>query len=236
MAKGGWDVGTWNDAEWSSLPLTGVAATGSVGSVGHNRSNALAGAAATGVAGNVADSIQIGLSGVYGQGLIGDETESIIAPALGVAAQGQVGDLIHSKTVALAGAAATGQTGTLVYTRSEALSGVDASSNIGTLTPNIQPNYVFADTHDGDKHKKRLDEERKAKERRKQELISIYEQLAEGKPTIAEAIVKPYVAKPTRKVAEPQIDWNKLITDVNRVEALYREYQEMDDEDVLLLL
>ena len=58
----------------------------------------------------------------------------------------------------------------------------------------------------------------------------------EGKPAVAAAIVKPYVAKPTRKTAEPTIDWNKLIADVERVNALYREYQEMDDEDVLLLL
>lgn len=235
MAKGGWDVGTWDDAEWSSLPLTGVTATGSVGSVGHNRSNALSGAAATGETGDLADSITVGLSGVSAQGLIGDEEDSVTVAASGVEAQGQTGDLVHSKTVALAGAAADTATGTLVYTRLEPIGGVDASTGTGTLTPIIQPYYVFSDTHDGDKHKKRYDEESKRQERRKAELIDVYEQLVEGRPTVAQEIVKPYLA-PTRKNVTPSIDWNRLIADVDRVEAIYREYQEMDDEDVLLLL
>lgn len=176
MAKGPWNTGTWDDAEWDSLPVTSTSATGGVGDLGHSRSVALLGAAATGDVGSVSDGI----------------TDSLV--------------------------------------------GVSASADVGTLTPVIQP---LVDTHDGDqgkKRKKRWDEEREAREGRKRELIDVYEQLVEGKPAVAAAIVKPYVQKATPRAVEPSIDWNKLIGDVERVQALYREHQEMDDEDVLLLL
>ena len=189
--------------------------------------------------GSVSDSTQVGLSGVYAQGLVGDESESIIVPASGVQAQGEVGDLNRQITVALLGAAATGNVGSVIDGITDSIVGVSATGEVGTLTAVIQPPSIIVDTHDGDKGKKRQkrwDEEKEARERRKRELIDVYEQLVEGKPAVAAAIVKPYVAKPTRKTAEPTIDWNKLIGDVERVQALYREYQEMDDEDVLLLL
>lgn len=99
---------------------------------------------------------------------------------------------------------------------------------------------VVVDTHDGDeKRKKRYAEENAAKERKKAELKAIYEELVEGKPRIAEEIVAPYmVVTEDVKAATvtPVIDYDKLLTSLDTVQKLYREYQELDDEEVLLLL
>jgi hypothetical protein len=99
---------------------------------------------------------------------------------------------------------------------------------------------VIVDYHDGDeKRKKRYAEENAAKERKKAELKAIYEELVEGKPRIAEEIVAPYmVVTEDVKAATvtPVIDYDKLLTSLDTVQKLYREYQELDDEEVLLLL
>ena len=113
-----------------------------------------------------------------------------------------------------------------------------ATTAVGDVTPSVQPIIIVGlDSHEGDKkrHKKWKDEE-EAQERRKRELIDVYEQLVEGRPAVAEAIVKPYVKAPTRRIAQPTVDWNRLVSDLDRVEAIYREYREMDDEDILLML
>jgi hypothetical protein len=188
----------------------------------------------------VADSVTVAISGVYAQGLIGDETESVIVPTSGVEAQGQVGDTATRSEIALVGAEATGDVGSVGKQSTQSLVGVDASGELGTVTPSVVPDVIITgDTHDGDREKRRQKKwqnEQEARERRKRELIDVYEQLVEGRPSVAAQIVKPYVKPATRRTAEPTIDWNKLVADVERVQALYREYQEMDDEDVLLLL
>ena len=51
MAQGPWGTGTWDDARWDSLPLTGNQATGGVGSPSVAVSAALTGVQATGAAG-----------------------------------------------------------------------------------------------------------------------------------------------------------------------------------------
>lgn len=99
---------------------------------------------------------------------------------------------------------------------------------------------VVVDTHDGEeKRKKKYAEETAAKERKKAELKAIYEELVEGKPRIAEEIVAPYmVVTEDVKAAtvRPEIDYDRLINSLDTVQKLYREYQELDDEEVLLLI
>ena len=115
-----------------------------------------------------------------------------------------------------------------------ALTGVEATGATGTLTASVVPIIVIYDTHDGDKgRKKRWEAEQERRERRKQELISVYEQLHEARPEIAERIVEPHL---TVNIAQPTINWDALLSDIDRVERLMREHQEMDDEEVLLLL
>lgn len=99
---------------------------------------------------------------------------------------------------------------------------------------------VVVDTHDGDeKRKKRYQKEIEAKERKKAELKAIYEELVEGKPRIAKEIVAPYMVVTERAetaTVVPVIDYDRMLSSIDTVEKLYREYQELDDEAVLLLL
>lgn len=110
--------------------------------------------------------------------------------------------------------------------------------------PPPPPPVVVIDTHDGGKntHKKRkeprYDEDFKLREARRKEVIAIYEELVEGRPRVVAEIVAPFVEEQTRFDIPPvnAIDFDALLADVARVEALYRELEEMDDEEVLLLL
>ena len=106
------------------------------------------------------------------------------------------------------------------------------------------PPVVIMDMHDGGKntHKKvkepRYDEDFKRREARRKEVIAIYEELVEGRPRVVAEIVAPFVEEQTKFEIPPvnAIDFDALLADVARVEALYRELEEMDDEEVLLLL
>jgi len=111
--------------------------------------------------------------------------------------------------------------------------------------PPPPPPVVIVDGHDGGKntHKKRkeprYDEDSKRRELRRKEVISIYEELVEGRPRVVAEIVAPFVETPVPAYAIPaveQIDFDALLADVERLQALYREMQEKDDEEVLLLL
>lgn len=106
------------------------------------------------------------------------------------------------------------------------------------------PPVVIMDMHDGGKntHKKRkeprYDEDFKRREARRKEVIAVYEELVEGRPRVVAEIVAPFVEETIRFEIPPvnAIDFDALLADVARVEALYRELEEMDDEEVLLLL
>ena len=214
MAKGPWNTGTWDDAQWDSLPVTSVTGTGGVGSLGTQQSVTLTGDSATGATGSLGASITAGLTGVSAVGVVGDETDSV--------------------EVALSGVGASGQTGSLDLQGEAALTGVEATGATGTLTASVQPIIVIDDSHEGDKkRKKNWDEDQAKRERRKQELISVYEQLHETRPEVAERIVEPHL---TVNIEQPTVNWDALLGDLDRVERLMREHQEMDDEEVLLLL
>lgn len=103
------------------------------------------------------------------------------------------------------------------------------------------PPVVLIDTHDGGKNKRkqpRYDEDSKRREARRNEVIAVYEELVEGRPRVVAEIVAPFVetAAPFDVPPVNAIDFDALLADVTRVEALYRELEEMDDEEVLLLL
>ena len=137
------------------------------------------------------------------------------------------------------GNAGTGGVGTLGLSISIALGGVEATGSAGTVTPYIPPIFID-DTHDGDYKGKRFAEEREKKEKRKKELIDLYERVVEGRPEVAAQIVEPYVKTKARgQESAPlvkQVDFDKLMRDIAKVEALYAEHIEMDDEEVLALL
>lgn len=99
----------------------------------------------------------------------------------------------------------------------------------------IVRSIILVDTHDGFDTKKKFKKEVAAKERRKRQLVEIYEELVEARPAVAASIVEPF----TQKISETSgksIDFDALLADLDRVQRLYRALQEVDDEDVLLLL
>lgn len=99
---------------------------------------------------------------------------------------------------------------------------------------------LIIDTHDGGKQKKKFDAEKVKKDRQKQEIIDLYEQIVEGKPKLAAEIVEPYVKTATiseiKSTNAINIDFDSLINDLSRIQQLYDAHIEMDDEEVLALL
>jgi hypothetical protein len=97
---------------------------------------------------------------------------------------------------------------------------------------------LIDDTHDGIFWKKKDEEEIAANQRRKKQVLEAYEFLVEGKSPVVDEIVAPFVkeAKKSRKTDIPQIDFDKFLDDMERVDRLWQEYLKMDDEEILLLL
>ena len=204
MAQGPWDTGTWDDALWDSLPITGNAATGSPGSVGVGaRTVALTGVQATGAVGTVAPSLTIALTGVQATGQVGTEGDSL--------------------TIALTGVEATGAVGNVIYVPA--------------------PIIIVDDTHDGDYHKKlkkRFDEDNQRLKQKRKDIIAAYERIVEGKPALAKQLIAGFEVKDkntnNRGQLTPSIDFDKFLKDLDRVDRLWNEYLEMEDEDLMVLL
>jgi hypothetical protein len=108
---------------------------------------------------------------------------------------------------------------------------------------------IIFDTHDGDKRKRitaaerrLIESERERNRQRRDDIINAFERVVEGKPEFAAEIAEPYLEAPTSKrarrklVAQPHINFDKLINDVDRVQRLWEAFIELDDEEVLALL
>jgi hypothetical protein len=220
MAQGEWDTGTWDAALWDSLPVTGNTGTGSAGTLGVSAGEAITGVSATAAAGTESPSITVAISGVQATGSVGSEGETI--------------------TLTLSGNGATGAAGNVSLSFISALIGTEAIGSAGTVIAVVPPIIIIDDTHDGDYKKKKYADERATKERRKAELVDLYERIVEGRPEVAEKIVAPFVkTKAQGQQTAPlvrQIDFDKLMRDITKVEALYKEHLAMDDEEVLSLL
>ena len=119
------------------------------------------------------------------------------------------------------------------------LSATDANDT-GSFVGSVAPPIIIIDTHDGGKQKKKFADENAKKQRQKQEIIDLYEQIVEGKPKLAAEIVEPYVKTATiseiKSVNAVNIDFDALINDLTRIQQLYDAHIEMDDEEVLALL
>lgn len=112
----------------------------------------------------------------------------------------------------------------------------DSGSFVGTVE--AAP-IVIIDTHDGGP-KKRKKEAAKQKQRR-DEIITLFEHIIEGKPLVAEEIAAPFIKEATISNLKSidfinTIDIDALIADLVKVQQIYDAYIEMDDEEVLALL
>jgi len=245
MAQGPWDTGTWDDAYWDSLPITGNAATGSPGSVGVGaRTVALTGVQATGTVGTQTPSEDTALTGNAATGAAGSVTPSTTIALTGVQATGQVGTESDEIIVVLTGVQATGQVGTVSHGGvSFELTGVEATGTAGNVIYVPAPIIIVDDTHDGDYHKKlkkQFDKENQRLKRKRDDVIAAYERIVEGKPDLAKELTAGFEvkAKSSKKADKslPSIDFDKLINDLDRTERLWNEYLEMEDEDLMVLL
>lgn len=103
----------------------------------------------------------------------------------------------------------------------------------------VDATVLVFDTHDGGKRKKDEEEHRKKEaakaKARRDEVLALFEQIVEGKPRIAKEIAEPFVVQATAQ-APAAINYDAMLADLDRVNRIYNEYIEMDDEDVLALL
>jgi len=259
MAQGPWGTGTWDDARWDSLPLTGNQATGGVGSPSVAVNATLTGVQATGFAGtgldsdfaeltsvtatgsvgSFANSKNIELTGVQASGLVGNESESITIALNGVSVTGSVGSFTLNGSLGINGVTATGAVGNVVATivTIVQLSGVQAVGSVGNVTPPL-PVIIIDDRHDPgpDKLKKQLKREQEKNKKRRDEIIEAYERIVEGK--IPEEIIAPYVetfATIATKQDVTLTDIEKMLFNLDKMQLIWDDHIESDDEEILLL-
>jgi hypothetical protein len=258
MAQGPWGTGTWDDAQWDSLPifgneasggvgspsvavnpaLTGVNATGAAGTVLSANFNTLSSVIATGALGSFSNNSSYALTGVLATGAVGAFTNATSIALTGVQASGLAGNEAESVTVGLSGVAATGSVGSFA-TVSEAiqLTGVQATGAVGTLTA-FKPIIYIDDTHDPgpDKRKKQHKLEQEKNKKRRDEIVAAYERIVEGK--IPEEIIAPYVetfATIATKQNVTLTDIQKLMSNLDKMQLIWDDHIESDDEEILLL-
>ena len=119
-----------------AFTLTGVLASGAVGSVASGQG--ISGVAATGSVGTLTPSITVALGFSWGYGTWGSNSwGGLIAPALGT-----VGDVADSLVFALTGVAANGAVGSVAVDKTKALTGVAASGAVGTAAPSTTVSLV----------------------------------------------------------------------------------------------
>lgn len=115
--------------------LTGVQATGAIGSVEVDTDESLASVSATGAIGTVKPNISKTVTGVQGAG----QANSIVIPAdellPSVVATGIINTVGVGNSATLTGVQATGSVNTLVEEVTEALASVQGTSALGTITP-----------------------------------------------------------------------------------------------------
>jgi hypothetical protein len=171
---------------------------------------------ATGLVGTATSNITIALIGVEAIGYAGTESEEIVVAVSGVQATGDVGSVGINVVVSLTGVASTGQA--------------------GDLTVVLQP-IIIDDTHDGDYLYKKFAEEQAKADRRRLAIINSYEIFVEGRQKLEE-IAEPFtqIVVDKQEVPVKQIDFDALFADLDRVEAIWSNYIDMDDEEILALL
>jgi hypothetical protein len=142
----------------------------------------------------------------------------------------------------ITGSGATGSAGSVGSNLTIALVGVKATGAVGSVT--YVPPPLILDTHDGDYHKKLkelFDEQNQRDKRKREDIIAAYERIVEGKPDVAKELTSGFEVKNKGKynkyqVITPNIDFDKFIKDLDRVEKLWNQYLDMEDEDLMALL
>lgn len=118
-----------------TVALTGVSATGDIGTVGVQHDQPITGNAGTSAVGSVTPNTTVALTGVAGTSAVGSVTPSTTVALTGVAGTGAAGTVTPNTTVALTGVAGTSAVGTVAPSTTIGLTGVSATGAVGTVTP-----------------------------------------------------------------------------------------------------
>ena len=119
---------------------------------------------------------------------------------------------------------------------------IDAFQNNAFQTDATPVPVVTIDTHDGDRQRKKWDEERAAREARRNDILAAYDLLVEGRPQLAAELVEEFArpsaveaAQAAIPPARSDVDWNGLMDRADALDRLWAAFIDMDDEEVLLL-
>lgn len=118
-----------------ALALTGAASSSAVGSLAVARSVALTGTGATGAAGTIGPGRSVGITGVSATSAVGSMSPAFSIALTSASAIGQVGTIgVNGNiTIALTGVSAAGAAGTIGAGRSVPVSGVVLTGAVGSL-------------------------------------------------------------------------------------------------------
>ncbi len=89
------------------------------------------------------------------------------------------------------------------------------------------------------RRQEQLAEEQKVRAYRRQRVISAFERVIEGKPEIPETVAAEIVAAIEAKEdigPRAKVEFDALITSADKIQKLWNEYIDRDDEEVLMLL
>lgn len=109
-----------------------------------------------------------------------------------------------------------------------------------TVSGTAVPPPIIIVTTGGYDDKKRFKKEIDRRFKNKNEIIRAFERIIEGKPDVVEEIITPFLTEPFTFVetlsTTQNIDYDRLLLDIDRVERIWQYFIELDDEDVLTLL
>lgn len=109
-----------------------------------------------------------------------------------------------------------------------------------TVSGTAAPPPIIIVTTGGYDDKKRFKKEIDRRFKNRNEIIRAFERIIEGKPDVVEEIITPFLTEPFTFVetlsTTQNIDYDRLLLDIDRVERIWQHFIELDDEDVLTLL
>lgn len=225
-ASGSVDVA--GTAAWTEVQDS-IAASGTVG-------NVAGGAAWTETQDSIAAS---GSVDVAGSAAWIEAQDSIAAQGtLGVFAAGAWTE-IQDSIAAVGTLSLPSVTGDVAWVEAQDLwNGQGGDANADTHDPGITPAERKRLRKREEQRQKEFAAERAKREGRKAEVISAFERIIDGKPQLPDAVAEEIVAA-IEAQAEPdtaQFDIAALVHDASRIQALWNEFIDRDDEEVFALL
>lgn len=118
----------------SATGLSGVAATGGVGTVASSEAKGITGVAGTGSAGTIVSSVSVLVIGVAGTGAAGTDRAAIDKGVTGVAGTGTAGSIFANVQAFLTGVAGSGFAGSMLPNPASNPVGVSGTGQAGNIT------------------------------------------------------------------------------------------------------